>query len=221
MSSLIGRFRAFRASPHFTRIWKFATVSVITTTIAQGLLFIVYPHLVASAMGSNIIVTAIATVPAYWLNRTWTWGKRGKSHLWKEVMPFWVMAFVGLVLSTVIVGLAAKNADRISSAHDVKVAIVHLANFFSYGLIWIARYSLLNKYLFGTSTQNGAAGTDVDTVAVGQVGDPAATAANGSVSFAPASAEASAPASAEASVSASASVGAAGEPVFLPVDPSH
>jgi putative flippase GtrA len=217
MSSLIGRFGAFRQSPHFTRIWKFATVSVITTTIAQGLLFVVYPHLVASAMGSNIIVTSIATVPAYWLNRTWTWGKRGKSHLWKEVMPFWVMAFVGLVLSTVIVGLAAKNADRISSAHDVKVAIVHFANFFSYGLIWIARYSLLNKYLFGTSTQGSPAGTDEDavdvgdTVAVEHVGGPAATAANGSVSSA----------SAEASVSASASVGAGGEPVFLPVDPSH
>jgi len=204
-------------------LWKFGTVSLITTTIAQGLLFILYPRLVPSAMGSNIIVTAIATVPAYWLNRRWTWGKRGKSHLWKEVMPFWVMAFVGLVLSTAIVGLAAKNADRISSARDVKVAIVHFANLFAYALIWVGRYSLLNKYFFGPGTHGVAVGTVVDTTATEKVGSPAASgsiAADRPVSASTAANRSVSPAL-DTSVSASASVGSGGEPVFLPVDPSH
>ena len=165
MSSPTGRMRAFRESPHYRRIWKFGTVSVISTVICQLLLFAFYPHLISSAMLSNVFATSISTVPAYWLNRRWTWGKRGKSHLFKEVMPFWVMAFAGLVLSTVVVGVAAKSAHFISSSQHAKVLIVHVANLFAYGAIWVARYSILNRYLFGTHTHQRAAAV-IDTVAV-------------------------------------------------------
>jgi len=166
MSSLIGRYHAFRASPHFSRFLKFATVSVITTVVAQTILFVLYPDLVHSAMGSNVIATCVATVPAYYLNRSWTWGKRGKSHLWKEVMPFWIIALVGLVLSTVMVGVAAHNADHITSSHEGKIIIVHLANFVTYGLIWVGRYSILNKFLFGPGTHAPRTDSVVDTTAV-------------------------------------------------------
>jgi putative flippase GtrA len=173
MSSLIGRYRAFRASPHYARIWKFATVSLIATAVSQTMLFIFYPHLLDTAMGANVVATCISTVPAYYLNRRWTWGKRGKSHLWKEVMPFWIIALVGLILSTVIVGIAAKNADRISPSADVKNLVVHLANLFSYALIWVARYAILNKFLFGSGTHGSVDGAVVETVAV----EPTAAAA--------------------------------------------
>ncbi|HXY45397.1 MAG TPA: GtrA family protein [Acidimicrobiales bacterium] len=157
MSSLIGRYRAFRSGPHFRRFLKFATVSLITTAVSQAILFGLYPHPLDTAMGSNVIATCVATVPAYYLNRRWTWGKRGKSHLWKEVMPFWIIALIGLVLSTLMVGLAAHNADRITSSHEGKIIIVHLANFITYGLIWVGRYSILNKFLFGEGTHSARA----------------------------------------------------------------
>ncbi len=101
MSSLIGLAAACRRSPHFKRVLKFGTVSVISTVIAQSVLFLTYDvgH-IASAMVCNVIATAVSTFPAYYLNRTWTWGKRGKSHIWREVAPFWILAFIGLVFST-------------------------------------------------------------------------------------------------------------------------
>jgi len=216
MSSLIGRLRAFRASPHFSRIWKFGTVSLVATAVSQTVLFVVYPHLVGSAMLSTIVATAVSTVPAYYLNRAWTWGKRCKSHLWKEVVPFWAMAFIGLVLATVIVGLAAKNADRISTAPHFKTLLVHFAYLFSYGLIWVARYSVMNRFLFGSHTHERAAGTAVDTVAVERTGSQASTSvqptATGTI-VAPAST------STHGSASVSASVGA-GTEAARPVDPS-
>jgi putative flippase GtrA len=176
MSSLIGRYRAFRASPHFNRFLKFATVSLITTVVSQGILFALYPHEVDSAMGSNVIATCVATVPAYYLNRRWTWGKRGKSHLWKEVMPFWIIALIGLILSTVMVGVAAHNADLITKSHEGKVIIVHLANFVTYGLIWIGRYSILNKFLFGEGTHGAGTGdTTADEHTATSAGAPFAT----------------------------------------------
>jgi putative flippase GtrA len=189
MSALVGRYRAFRSSPHFARIWKFAAVSVVSTIVSQSLLFAFYPHVVGSAMGSNVIATSISTVPAYYLNRRWTWGKRGRSHLWKEVVPFWVLAFVGLVVSTLIVGIAATNADRVSSSAEFRNVVVHLANLFAYGIIWVARYAILNKFLFGPDTQhrgpavagNGVAGNGVAGNGVAGKQSPLPIAGAGSV----------------------------------------
>jgi putative flippase GtrA len=159
MSSLIGRVGSWHRSPHFKRVLKFGTVSVISTVIAQTVLLLTFDvgH-VASAMVCNVIATAVSTFPAYYLNRTWTWGKRGKSHLWREVAPFWILAFIGLVFSTLLVGLAAHNADRVSNSQEVKDLFVHGANFFAYGLIWVARYCIFNKYLFGPETHSAPAG---------------------------------------------------------------
>ena len=164
MHALVERARAFRQSPHFPRTIKFATVSVISTVVSQTILFLTFDldHL-ASAMVCNVIATGAATVPAYWLNRTWTWGKRGKSSFWRELAPFWAIAFVGLVLSTIAVGVAAHNADHISNSRAIKDLVVHGANFVTYGLIWIARYTIFNKFMFGSETAGDGV---IDTVAV-------------------------------------------------------
>lgn len=154
MASLLGRALAYRRSPHFKRMAKFLSVSVISTIVTQVVLFFTYHEWhVATAMESNVIATACATVPAYWLNRTWTWGKTGKSHLWREIVPFWSIAFIGLVLSTAAVGVAAHNADHLSRSKDVQDALVQLANFVTYGCIWVGRYAIFNRYLFGERTQ--------------------------------------------------------------------
>ena len=123
-------------------------------------------------MVCNVIATAVATVPAYWLNRTWTWGKRGKSHIWREVAPFWIIAFIGLVLSTLAVGVAAHNANRVSSSQEVKDLFVHGANFVTYGLIWVGRYAIFNKFMFGPHTHHPV--TEPGRTAAAVVEDPAA-----------------------------------------------
>jgi putative flippase GtrA len=180
MASLTSRVRAYRQSPHFTRLWKFASVSVISTIITQGVLFMTYHVLtLASAMECNVIATCVATVPAYYLNRTWTWGKRGKSHPWREVMPFWVIAFIGLVLSTVAVGVAAHNADHFSHSRDVRALVVQFANLSTYALIWVGRYVIFNRFLFGEQSSDGGGVAADESVA-----SVAAAGSNGSMATA-------------------------------------
>ncbi|MGO9195700.1 MAG: GtrA family protein [Acidimicrobiales bacterium] len=166
MPSLLDRAPAALQTEHGRRLVKFATVSVISTAVTQGLLFLTYDVIsIPSAMACNVIATTIATFPAYWLNRTWTWQKRGKSDPWKEIAPFWIIAFIGLVLSTVAVGLAAHNADAISQSHLVRKLFVQFANLFTYGLIWVGRYFFFNKFLFG----KGKALPDVEIAVPGEV----------------------------------------------------
>ena len=105
---------------------------------------------IGSAADSNLLATSIATAPAYYLNRTWTWGKTGKSHLMKEVVPFWTIAIVGVLLSTLAVHFAAAEAHHITKSKLGVTALIEFANFFTYGVLWVGKFMIFNRYLFNT-----------------------------------------------------------------------
>jgi putative flippase GtrA len=148
VASPIHRAREFVGS-NFGKLWRYASVSVISTVLTNALLFIFYDVAnVGSAMVSNVLATTIVTLPAYYLNRNWTWRKKGKSDVWREVVPFWVIAFLSLVISTVAVGITAHNADHITQSKLYRSLLVNAANFVTYGAIWIVKFIVFNKYMF-------------------------------------------------------------------------
>lgn len=151
-------------------------MSVVSTLTTQVVLFLTY-HVwsVGSAVECNVIATVVASVPAYYLNRSWTWGKKGRSNIWAEVVPFWTIALVAMVLSTVAVGVAAHNADRIAHGSLERALIVNGANLITYALLWTARYFLLNRFLFGSRASPDAPTPPAPPLAE-ELGEPAAMA---------------------------------------------
>jgi len=153
MASLVSHVLAFRRTAHFKRLWKYASVSIISTLVTQVVLFLTYHVLTwGSAMECNVIATVVASIPAYYLNRSWTWGKKGRSNVWAEIVPFWSIALIAMVLSTVAVGVAAHNADRIAKGSLERALLVNGANLVTYAFLWTARYFVLNRFLFGSRT---------------------------------------------------------------------
>ena len=124
-------------------------VSVITTIVSVTTLAATTVGLGLAAWMANVLATAVATVPSYHLNRRWTWGKRDASDLWREIMPFWVLSFAGLVLSTMAVGahrlVAARRAPRPARSAPLVIVAAHLSGF---GLLWVAQFMLLERVLF-------------------------------------------------------------------------
>jgi len=124
-------------------------VSVISSVTSLVLLYVFFRVLkVGSAAASNILAAAVATGPSYYLNRTWAWKRGGKSHLWREVVPFWVIAFVSLALSTGAVDFASHEAHVHHLQGRTETILVEFANFFTYGVLWVAKFSFFNRILF-------------------------------------------------------------------------
>jgi putative flippase GtrA len=97
---------------------------------------------------SSTAATGLATIPAYFLTRQWVWNRSGRSHLWKEVVPFWAIAIIGWAFATVAVQIAE---DRTKAAHlhgAWSVAIVAATYVFAYGVLWLGKFALFNKVLF-------------------------------------------------------------------------
>jgi putative flippase GtrA len=120
---------------------RFAMVSAVAVPLTQAVLILCHVGFDLSAVWSNIIGVSTACIPSYMLNRSWVWGKRGRSHLLKEVLPFWAMALLGLGFSTLLVAVAAHWTDA--------TIVVMLANLTAFGTLWVAKYLVLDAVLFG------------------------------------------------------------------------
>jgi len=120
---------------------RYAMVSAVAVPLTQVLLVFCHVLLGLSPVWSNIVAVSLACIPSYFLNRTWVWGRRGRSHLWKEVLPFWAMALVGLAFSTLLVAVAAHWTDA--------TIVVMLANLTAFGTLWVVKYLVLDSMLFG------------------------------------------------------------------------
>ena len=81
-------------------VLRYSLVSLVSVAVSQSALVVAFGLLHWTARPANVAACAVATVPSYYLNRGWTWGRRGRSRVWKEVVPFWALAFLGLAFST-------------------------------------------------------------------------------------------------------------------------
>lgn len=124
---------------------RYSAVSVISAAVSFTVLGIVYGVLrlwteVPSALFANVV----AGVPSYYLNRRWVWGKSGRSHLMKEVVPFWATAAAGIALSLLAADIARHLGTTYHLHHLTRTALVLGANLAAWGALWVARFFVLN-----------------------------------------------------------------------------
>jgi putative flippase GtrA len=129
-----------------TQLIRYGAVSAIATTTSLAVLGVLVGAFDAPAAWSNVLATAIGTVPSFELNRRWVWGKRGRRSVAAEIVPFCVLSFGGLVLSTLAVHLAATATATWSRA--THTAAVELANVAAFGSLWVLQFVLLDRVLF-------------------------------------------------------------------------
>ena len=142
-SALADRVR----TPTGKKLVKYTLVSVFNVVFGQILLAIAFGLLRWGATAANVVAVAVTALPSYYMNRAWAWGKRGKSHMMKEVVPFWAMAFLGLALSTVFVSIAEGYADEHRS-RLVQTAIINASALAAFGVLWVGKFVILNKLMF-------------------------------------------------------------------------
>ncbi len=130
------------------RFLRYSLVSVVNVGLGQGVLATAYALGHMSAVTSNLIATAVATGPAYWLSKYWVWKGRGRYHVAWEVIPFWSLAFLGLVLSTLMAAAAGRLARSITSDRLEQTLVVMAGTLIAYGVIWIIRFYVLDRGLF-------------------------------------------------------------------------
>ena len=130
------------------RILRYCLVSLVSVAVSQTVLMAAFGLLHWTASLSNVAACVVATVPSYYLNRSWAWGRRGPSHLWREVVPFWALAFLGLAFSTWAADLASTLARQAAASHAVATAVVMGSSLLAFGVLWVGKFVVFNALLF-------------------------------------------------------------------------
>jgi putative flippase GtrA len=129
------------------KIIRFTSVSAISTVVSNTTIIIVYGlKIIKGEVYATVFGNLVATLPSYYLNRTWTWGKKGKSHIRREIVPFWSMSLLGISFSMVGGAYAGKLvAGHPDWPHLVATLIVAFANLASFGIFWVLKLKVFNR----------------------------------------------------------------------------
>jgi putative flippase GtrA len=130
------------------RLARYSLVSLVSVAVSQFVLAVAFGLLHWTAQLANIAACAVAAVPSFHLNRSWAWGRRGRSRLLREVVPFWALAFLGLAFSTWAADVGSTMASHAAASHAETTAIVMACSLLAFGLLWIGKFAIFNGLLF-------------------------------------------------------------------------
>jgi putative flippase GtrA len=132
---------------------RYAAVSAVAVVVGQLALWVSSAVFDLPPIWANFSSVTVGCIPSYLLNRYWVWGKRGRNHFWREVVPFWVLALIGLAFSTLLVALASRWSDA--------TWVVSVSNLSAFGILWVAKYLILDALLFRIAPETAGADTSL------------------------------------------------------------
>lgn len=121
------------------RVARYTLVSACSILLTQALLVVLTLAGLPPA-AANVIAVLAAAIPAFLLNRAWTWGDRDDHRLRRQITIFWTTVLAGLLLSTA----AVAAVERVTTAPQTLAA----ANLAAFGALWVARFVVLDRFAF-------------------------------------------------------------------------
>jgi len=123
----------------FTSVSAASTItSVLAITLVYGL------KIIRSEVDATLFGNLVGAIPSYTLNRRWTWGKTGPSHLRREILPFAVISALGISFSMLGGAYAHHLVEAHRWSHLVDTGIVDTANLASFGVFWVLKLFIFN-----------------------------------------------------------------------------
>jgi putative flippase GtrA len=130
------------------KLVRYFLVSIVNFTVGESVLGLSYLFLHWSALTAAVVAVSVATIPAYFLNRIWVWGRSGRSHLMTEVVPFWALAFVYLLVSAGAAQAAAALATSLTASRPVQTVVIVSAIPIVSVMLWLIRFYVLDTVVF-------------------------------------------------------------------------
>ncbi|MGD0853474.1 MAG: GtrA family protein [Acidimicrobiales bacterium] len=146
MPTRLRQLRAWSKTHEGRKIVRFTMVSASSTIVSFLALSALYGlNIIPSVIWSTLVGNLIASVPAYQLNRRWTWGKRGRSHVRREILPFWALTFLGIGVSQLGALWARHEVRTHHWSHLLNTGLVVFTNLASFAIFWVLKLMVFNR----------------------------------------------------------------------------
>ncbi|MBX6773184.1 MAG: GtrA family protein [Chloroflexi bacterium] len=128
------------------RMFRYTAGSAICFVVSELTFVVLFAPHILGAKSSSVVASVAGIIPGYWLNRTWTWGRRHRSDFWREVVPYWVTAVLSAAFAALAIG--AVNAATMNDNRAVRTVLNAATYMAVYGLVFVGKYLLFDRVLF-------------------------------------------------------------------------
>ena len=125
---------------HWRRALRYCAVSAVNVVVGLGTLAYALEALDLTPVLANLTAWVVSTGPAYLMSRYWVWQQLGANSVKSEVLPFWIIAFVGLAMSSAAIAVLGMITDN--------TPVLMLGTVVACGVAWVAKYLVLDGLLW-------------------------------------------------------------------------
>ncbi|QNI06760.1 hypothetical protein GAN17_10980 [Mycobacterium kubicae] len=131
--------------PDVRKKLRYVAVALVFLPIGQGLIQLLGPYLHDYAAAS-LIAASLTTVPNFFANKRFVWRNSPVTNVRHQVMVFWVVVMLAVLLATTFTDLV-QNAmvDRSTLVRGASVLGVQVIGF---GIVWVGRFMILDRWFF-------------------------------------------------------------------------
>lgn len=130
------------------KLTRYTAGSVVAGLLSQAVFVVVYGLGLAGPRLASVVAWLAGAVPNYYLNRTWTWGRRGRSRAGAEVLPYAAVAVLTAVAAATTTSAADRWVAGLSVGRPVAVVLVALTFGATYGVLFVVKFVLFDRWLF-------------------------------------------------------------------------
>jgi len=157
-------------TPDGKKMVRYSMVSVVAVPVGLIGIAIGLEVFGMSPGWAGIFGASLGAVPSYYLNRTWVWGKSGRSHVVKEILPFWIITLIGVLFSGWVENVAGHWTTSHGWVGMGRLVVLLAANVAGFGVLWVGKYILFNKVLFRATHADGHPHTHIEEIEAGLAG---------------------------------------------------
>lgn len=147
---------------------RYAGVSLVFVPVGQILIQVlgalVYTTTVNGTKETNwvaasITSAAILTIPNFFANKYLVWRNTSRENLRAQVAVFWVAAMLGVTFATTLTFIV----DWMIASHGwLEKVAVFVAQLTGFGIVWLGRYVILDRWLFKVVTHHDPGEDDLE-----------------------------------------------------------
>ena len=144
------------------RFARYTGVSLVATALAQVGLATAYGVIAWPVVPAVLFSAAVSAGPAYLLSKRYVWpDRRRPGARATEATGFFGAVLVGSFTTIAVVWFAVLLARTGTANHVVLTAVANSASVMTTGLVWVARYFVLDRLLFSRRGLDSPVGSSV------------------------------------------------------------
>lgn len=137
---------------------RYAAVSIVFVPVGQVLIQLLGAFVFDKNYTlASIVSAAILTLPNFFANKYLVWKDTPNDNLRTQMLVFWVAAMLGVTFATGLTWIVEQQVHDKGIIEPISVFFAQLTGF---GIVWVGRYIILDRWLFKVTHHGEEPGED-------------------------------------------------------------